>query len=203
MATTNPNTAFGFQWIGGGQGAGPVTGAHSHRPIQNSYTTMICRGDLVSQNSSGYIGLANTGSVPTNSTFGIFEGVTYYSTAQGKVVYSTIWPTSDHSYDGTADVIPLNNAPAQEFKVMTLATPINATSIGQSVDINVGTQTTLGGQGYSGMTVDAATLGANAQAFIVVDVYSNRVPAGTPGTNNTINNNIVIVSSNPYGIVGV
>lgn len=200
---SNPNSPFGFQWLGWGRGGPSVTGGTIERKIAAAYNTAICRGDMVQSLSTGYVSLG-AASVPGSNVAGIFVGCRYLSTSRGDMVYSSYWPTGDHAYDGVAFIIPIAGVPPQRFKVQTLSTYLTLADVGANIDIDVGTQTVKGGYGQSGMTVSAATLNTTATLpFRVVDLYSSVAPAGTPGTDDTSNYNIVIVQSNPDYETGI
>jgi hypothetical protein len=198
----NPNTTFavGFEQIGTASGCD--AGEVKYRKVAAAYSTQICRGDYVVANSTGYIGIANTGSYG-NTAVGIFMGATYISTAQNKPIYSQIWPTGDHAYDGNAAIIPIDGTSPSLFKVMSLNVPITLADIGATIDINVGTQSVLGSSGVSGMTVDPGTLNTGNWAFKVVAPYSTYVGNSMPGCNDSANNNMVVVRANPFNESGV
>jgi len=201
---SNPNTPFGFVYMGEGRGGGaPGTGGHVERKIAAAYNTAICTGDAVQSLGTGYVSLSTT-SVYGSNTCGIFAGCRYLSTSQGRVVYSNYWPTGDHAYDGVAFIIPTAGYPSKLFRVQTYSTYLTFADIGQNIDINVGTSSITGGWGTSGMTVAQSTLATTATLpWRVVDLYSTYAPPGTAGTDDTSNYNIVIVQSNPDYETGI
>lgn len=200
---SNPNSPFGFAWLGSARGGPAVTGGQVKRKIAAGNNTPICYGDVVQSLSTGYIGIG-AASVYGSNTAGIFVGCSYLSTSAGERVYRSYWPNGDHAYDGEAYIIPIAGVPPQLFKVQTLSTYVAFGDIGQNIDIDVGTQSIKGGYGLSGMTVSQALLGTTATLpFRVVDLYSSMAPSGTPGTDDTSNYNIVIVQSNPDYETGV
>jgi hypothetical protein len=197
---SNPNTPFGFQELGWNRGGPAVTGATVERKIAAGYNTAIGRGDVVQSLSTGYISRGAAG-VAGSNTAGIFIGCKYLSTSAKRMVFAQSWPTGDHAYDGVAFIVPIQGVPGKLFKVQTLLTAITLADIGANVDIDAGT---VNSQGFSTMTVSAATLASTQTLpFRVVDLYSSIVPYGVPGTDNTSNYNIVIVSSNPDYETGV
>ena len=205
--TTNSNTPFGFVYLGTAYGATPVTGTQAERIIANTYTTPICKGDYCVQNTAGYLTIANTGNGSNGAaSAGVFDGCYYLSASQGKVVYSNYWSGGDAYGNVTATIIPTNGVPPQLFKVQSLLGNFTIANLGQTVDINVGTQRIAAGYGVSGMTVDVNSInGANSggNPFIVVGLYSSLAPSTANGTNDTANYNIVIVRSNPFNKSGV
>lgn len=196
---SNPNSPFGFQYRGWSRGGPSVTGALIERKIAAAYSVAIGRGDTVINQSStpGYV-QRGTAAVAGGNTAGIFMGCKYLSTSQGKMVYSTGWPTGDHAYDGVAFILPIAGVPPQLFKVQALATNFTIADIGKTVDIDAGVVTSTGGFYKSGMTISHSLLSTASYPFKVVDLYSSVAPSGTPGTDDTSNYNIVIVESNPW-----
>jgi hypothetical protein len=197
---SNPNTPFGFAELGWNRGGGPVSGATVERKIAAGYGTAIGRGDVVQSLTTGYISRSVAG-VAGSNTAGIFLGCKYLSTSQKRVVFAQSWPTGDHAYDGIAIICPIQGVPGKLFKVQTLLTALTLADIGSNIDIDAGT---VNAQGFSTMSVSAATLATTATLpFRVVDLYSSIAPYGTPGTDDTSNYNVVIVSSNPDYETGI
>jgi hypothetical protein len=200
---SNPNSPFGFQWLGSNRGGPAVTGGQIKRKIAAANNTPICFGDAVQSLASGYVAI-DAASVYGSNTAGIFVGCEYLSTARGEKVYSSYWPSGDHAYDGYAYIIPIAGVPPQLFRVQALLTNFTLADIGANCDIDVGTQTISGGYGLSGMTVSHAILGTTATyPFRVVDLWSSMAPPGAPGTDDTSSYNIVIVQSNPDYETGI
>jgi hypothetical protein len=197
---SNPNTPFGFQEIGWNRGGPGVTGATIERKIAAGYGTAIGKGDVVQSLATGYISRSVAG-VAGSNTAGIFLGCRYLSSSMKRIVFAPSWPTGDHAYDGVAIIAPIAGVPAKLFKVQTLLTGLTIADIGSNIDIDVGT---VNAQGFSTMTVSAATLATTATLpFRVVDLYSSIAPYGVPGTDDTSNYNIVLVSSNPDYETGI
>jgi|WetSurMetagenome_2_1015567.scaffolds.fasta_scaffold52419_3 hypothetical protein len=200
---SNTNAPFGFRHLGWNRGGPSVTGATVERKIAAAYGTAICKGDIVQSLGTGYVSLGTTGLQGSNVA-GVFVGCKYLSTSQGKVVYSTYWPTGDHAYDGTAFIVPIAGVPPQLFAVQSLSTPFVFADIGANTEISVGTQSITGGYGKSGMTIDHSVLSATATyPFRVVDLWSSVAPPGSQGTDDTSSYNIVIVQSNPDYELGI
>ena len=200
---SNTNTPFGFQHMGWNRGGPGVTGATIERKIAAGYGTPIYKGDTVQSLSTGYIS-KGAASVAGSNTAGVFMGCRYLSTALGRLVYSSYWPSGDHAYDGYAIIVPIAGVPPQLFKVQTLLTAVTLADVGANIDIDVGTGSVTGGYGKSGMTVSAATLATTATLpFRVVDLYSSIAPYGVNGTDDTSSYNIVLVQSNPDYETGI
>jgi hypothetical protein len=197
---SNPNTPFGFVELGWNRGGPAVTGATVERKIAAGYGTAIGKNDVVQSLSTGYISRGAAG-VAGSNTAGIFVGCKYLSASQKRMVFAQSWPTGDHAYDGTAFIIPIQGVPAKLFKVQSLLTAITFADIGMNIDIDAGT---VNSQGFSTMSVSAATLATTATLpFRVVDLYSSIAPYGVAGTDDTASYNIVIVSSNPDYETGI
>jgi hypothetical protein len=196
----NPNTPFGFQEIGWNRGGPAVSGATVERKIAAGYNTAIGRGDVVQSLSTGYIARGAAG-VSGSNTAGIFIGCKYLSTSLKRMTFAQSWPSGDHAYDGVAFIVPIAGVPPKLFKVQTLLTNLTFADIGSNIDIDAGT---VNSQGFSTMTVSQALLGTTVTLpFRVVDMYSSIAPAGSPGTDDTSNYNIVIVQSNPDYETGI
>lgn len=200
---SNTNTPFGFKWLGVNRGGGPATFSLVPRKVAAANTTPIYRGDVVQSLSTGYVAIGAAG-ITASQCAGIFWGVEYLSTSQGRNVFSNYWPSGDHAYDGNALILPLIGTSPNLFMVQATLTNFAFADIGQNCDISVGTGTVTSGYGVSGMTLDKSTAGTTATLpFRVIDLYSSIAPAGTNGTDDANNYNIVIVQSNPAQETGI
>ena len=200
---SNPNSPFGFAWMGAAPGGPPVTGCQRKFKIATANNTPICFGDVVQQLSTGYIAIG-AASVAGSLTAGVFVGCRYLSTARGEQVYSSYWPNGDHAYDGEAYVIPIAGNTPQLFRVQAYSTSFAFSDVGANCDIHVGTQSINGGYGLSGITLDQGSLGTTATLpFRIVNLYSAYVPSGTPGTDDSSNYAQVVVTSNPDYETGI
>jgi len=190
---SNPNTPFGFQHLGWARGGPGVTGGQVERKIAAGYSVAIAQGDMVINQAAtpGYIQRGVAGTAGGNVA-GIFAGCSYLSTALGRRVYTSYWPTGDHAYDGTAYIIPIQGVQPQLFKVQALATNFTLADIGK------GAVVVTGGWAKSTMTVTRALMSNTAYPFKITDMWSNVAPQGSPGTDDTSNYNIIVVSSNPW-----
>ena len=211
--TSNP---FGFKYWGPKYGGG--TYGLLTRTIAAAYGTALYRGDLmtyVSSSATGYIKQAAAAQAAANAyNVGIFYGVEYFSVAQGRQIFSTYWPTSDHSAtpggDGKALIIPLfgSNGP-NLFEVQvdnSAGAPFTMTAQGSNVDIVVGTGTVISGYAQSSMQILASSLATGQGSsgatglnypFRVWDLFSNFAAPGQNGSDNTTVYNHVIVEPNP------
>jgi hypothetical protein len=200
----NTNSPFGFRHLGFNKG-GPannfslVTG----KVISSYTTTALYKGDVLEFDGAGYVQRYTTGTAGSN-TAGIAVGFKYLSTAAGRVVYTTYLPTTDHAYDAEVVYIPIAGVPPQLFVVQAYSTYFTAANVGNTLEPTYSTAgTSTGGVGRSGMTITVGSGTTLTYPFRVVDLYSNLVPSGTPGTDDTSNYNLVVVASNPFSAVGV
>lgn len=158
----NTNAPFGFS-----QSAtvgGPVNFRIRNYKIASSYATAIYSGDAVISVNTGYIQQATASTVAMT---GIFYGCSYYSTSQKKTVWNNYYPGSDAGGDVTAFVC---DDPTATFIVQAGGTNVGQAKVGQNIQLNVGTGSTLTGQ--SGMYVESPA-GTSTLPFIVVSI-----PAG-------------------------
>lgn len=192
----NTQAPFGFsQW---GTASGPPNYAESHNPpyrIASGYGTAIFKGDAVRMNVSGPSGYIEQwangdGGTATQILVGIFNGCSYFSTSQRKMVDSYYWPGSDATGDVNAFIIDDPNA---IFKVQAgIGSAITQSSIGRTADIvatPVGNTTT----GYSGMSLSTPTT-TNTLPFKVSGIITT--PPGANGTDLTTPYNYVLVTMN-------
>lgn len=192
----NVQGPFGFvQW---GTASGPPNFAEGHNPpyrIASGYATAIYKGDAVRMNVSGPTGYIEQwangdGGTATQILVGIFNGCSYFSTSQKKMVQSPYWPGSDATGDVNAFIIDDPNA---LFKVQAgIGSAITQTSIGRTADIvatPLGSTTT----GQSGMSLSTPTT-TNTLPFKVVNLVTT--PPGANGTDLTTPYNYVIVAMN-------
>jgi len=187
----NLNTPFGFKHFGYLEGFDPSYGMTARR-IASGNGTAIFRGDAVTSLNTGYIAQSSPG---TTQIAGIFQGCEYLSVALKTKVRSPYWPGSDANGDVTAFII---DNPYATFLVQASGAFFNLTSVGNNVQIVVGTGNTT--TGYSGMTLDCANApgGANTATFPfrIIRLASAVLPAGSNGSDNTTNFNQLIVTFN-------
>ena len=172
----NTNAPFGFSPTATVNG--PVNFRLSQRRIASSNSTAIYFGDAVvpvTGTSTGYIAQATASTVPLA---GIFAGCQYYSTSQKQTVNSKYYPGSDAAGDVTAYVIDDPNA---KFLVQAGGTNVGFSKIGQNIQLNVGTGSTV--TGISGMYVESPNT-TTTLPFIIADVPSGATdPVATTAYN--------------------
>jgi hypothetical protein len=181
----NLNTPFGFLQYRG-TGSSPTFEQVVAR-IAPTNTTPIYSGDAVSYvtPANGYIQQAVAGTAPVA---GIFVGCKYLSVSQKKVTWSSYWPGSDAAGDVEAYIV---NDPLAQWEVQAGAVAIDASKIGQNVQLNpgVGNPNT----GRSGMYVENPAATATLP-FRIVGVVT--FPPGSAGTDTTTPYNRVVVAFN-------
>lgn len=182
----NTQSPFGFQQVSG-YGSAP-TYEQVSMLISSSNATPIFYGDAVvpvTGSATGYIKQATASTVALS---GIFVGCKYLSTSQKRIVWSNYWPGSDAAADVTAYVVADPNA---LFKVQAGGTALGQSSVGQNVQLAVGTGNTF--SGISGMFVQTPATTATLPFRIVSLVTA---PPGQNGTDITTAYNNVIVQFN-------
>jgi hypothetical protein len=179
----NTNAPFGFSERGTVNG--PVNYRVGSWKIASTNNTAIYFGDAVvpvTGTATGYIKQATASTV---QLIGVFCGCSYYSTSQKKTVWNNYWPGSDATGDVTAFVTDDPNA---TFVVQAGATNVGFALIGQNVQLNVGTGSTVTGR--SGMYVESP----NTTATLPFKVIN--VPNGPSDPDSTLGYNWVIVGFN-------
>lgn len=193
----NTNAPFGFRNVG------TLTGTPnfrmSERKIASTNGTAIYFGDAVVPVTSTATGYIKQATASTVAMAGIFYGCYYYSTSQRKLIFNNYWPGSDATGDVTAMV---QDDPVGLFQVQSASAGLPFAKVGQNVQLNVGTGSTVTGQ--SGMYVESPATTATLP-FIIVDVVSS--PPGQSGTDSTTGYNIVTVAFNneifKAGLLGI
>lgn len=176
----NTNAPFGFSQ--NATNGGPVNFRLREYKIISSNGTAIYNGDAVISVNTGYIQQATASTVAMT---GIFYGCKYYSTSQKKIIWNNYWPGSDATGDVTAFVC---DDPLATFLVQAGGTNVGQAKVGQNIQLNVGTGSTLTGQ--SGMYVESPA-NTSTLPFIVV-----AVPAGATAPVATTAYNWVVVGFN-------
>lgn len=192
---SNTTSFMGFKQIGFLPGASPDYQLQA-LTVGSGNATAIYRGDPVVFSSGLIVAATST----ANAVHGIMDGA-QYTDSSGNTKWSPYCPASQ-----TATVYILS-APNALFLAQTLLTSIVTANINKNVGFAVGSGTTIGG-GFSGYTVDANTSATTSGLpFRVVNLASTFLPAGANGTDNTSNNNQIIVSFNNQdfhaGVTGV
>lgn len=186
----NTVAAQGFQPFGYASGWTPSFGLTA-RKILFSYATKIHRGTPVINVSTGYINVATASTV---QMAGVFWGCEYYSPAVKRTIKSPYWPAGSPS--GTTDAIAyIIDDPNVLFKVQSDGTTAWALAdIGLNVQLVTGTGSdSTGLSGYLGNHTTATT---NTYPFRLTNLYSEFVPAGTDGADDTAASNFGIVRLN-------
>lgn len=163
------------------------------KQIAYNDSTKIYRGDPVKLLNTGYIAQW-TAATDAKYFGGVFWGVTYLSSSQGKVVQSQFWPGADVASTAqesiVAQIIPAGmGAAAGLFRIQSDATGVAFADIGANAEITVGTGSTLTGQSgaYLSGVATTATL-----PVTIVGLYG-----GNPGAGGFMG--VQPSSTNPYG----
>lgn len=189
----NVNAPFGLKPLTSATGAASNYEMRKANIAYNN-TTKIYRGDPVKLLSTGYIAQW-TAATAVSQLWGIFWGCEYLSSAQGKKVFSQIWPGADVASTAqetiVASIIPCNQATNGTFLVQSDATGVAFADIGQNIDVALGTGNTLTGQ--SGAYLDVSTINTTATLpFRIMGLAGGSLGAGGMGI-------IQPSSTNPYG----
>jgi len=165
--------------------------------IAAANTHKFFKGDPVVLLNTGYIDRVAIGSIPTQGTFGIFQGCEYLSNARGNVGWSPQFPGGDTSTDVTAYLITDPNLIWRIWVGTGAASaaggPATQADIGANYNWQVGTGNTLTGQ--SGAYLDYASAGTtNTLPLTIVGLVQS--PPGVNGTDATTAGNIVEVVLN-------
>lgn len=183
---TNVSAPFGFRQIKG-TGSAP-TYEQVTMAIASTNATAIFFGDAVVPVTGAATGYIKQATASTVALAGIFIGCKYLSTAQKRTVWSNYWPGSDATGDVEAYVV---NDPNAQFMVQAGGTNVGFASLGQNIQLNVGTGSTA--TGISGMYVETPATTATLPFRLVALVAD---PPGVNGTNITGTFNLVIVQFN-------
>ena len=164
--------------------------------INSSDTNLYFTGDLVCRSSAGNnVITIGTGSTDPHTPAGVFWGCKFFSAAAGRIV----WSRSYNGAVGTNTTVGPSEAwiisdPNTLFRVTSAsATFVNA-DIGNNL-VHVTSQSSLGNQvtGQSAMIVSSALTSNTSAPFKLFDLLANRSPVGTPGTEASANNQIIVL----------
>lgn len=165
-------------------------------------------GDPLKFVSTGYV-TAFTKGTPVSQLAGIFKSCEYYSTQQGRRVWSNYYPGSGASGEVQVLVEACITSVPPKFLVQSAgASAVTTSSLWQNVDIASGTSTTgtvTGGHYQSACTIDLlANIGTTVTLpWRIVGIYADIAAPGAPGADTTTPYNWVIVQANNYQATGV
>lgn len=198
----NTNAPFGLRPLGIYGAAQPTMELETGK-VAAAVPNALYRGDPLVRLNTGYLDHLTAGT-SVAAFVGIFWGAKYLSTAFGRTVVQQFLPTTDVAADATVYYIPCNNFPSPLLAVQASLAPVTFANIGENADIIVGAGSVKGAYGLSGYVLNSTTATANpTYPFKVVGLLSDYFPAGTPGTDNASNYNIVVVSPNTAQLAGV
>ncbi len=193
----NTNAPFGLRWLGFSGGSAAPTFGLIQRKIISSSTQPAARGDLMYQNTDGYVVAVTAAGTAASQCVGVFWGCEYLSNALGRRIVSQYWPGGDTSQDVQVLLVPLISTPPQLFYAQTTSTAITFADIGRNVDIGYAAPVSYGASAKSQLSIAASTLNTTVTLpFRVQGLYSSISAPGIPGTDDTSSYNWVIVSFN-------
>jgi hypothetical protein len=203
----NTNAPFGLKYVGVAGGSSAPTFSYastSTNRIAYNYSTAVFKGDPVQMLGSGYLARWAP-AVGVSQLWGIFDGCNYLD-SNGKWVWSPYWPGGGNS--GTGDILcsvipcqPGSNAMflAQSGNSGGAATEVTIASIGQNVDVAMGSGNTR--TGLSTAYIDTNTDDVTATLpFTIVGLYSGAggslYQGGVgPGSDNAANNWVYVTAN--------
>ena len=205
----NSTTPFGFMPYGRVDGGSP-TYELERVNINSSDTNLYFTGDLVAFSSQGVgnnvitFHAGSTGSVAA----GVFWGCKFFSAQAGRVVWSRSFNGSvgANATVGVSEGYIISD-PSTLFRGMSASGTFVNADIGNNVTIAT-SGSSLGNTvtGQSVMVVSTGLVGASSHPFKIFDLLANRAPAGTPGTEASANNQVVLLANNWFrgaGTVGL
>lgn len=169
--------------------------------IDSSNAHPIFRGDLVMRSSGSNRIDATMGSTGPNQA-GVFWGCKYFNTQVGRTVWSPYYPGSvgSNAANGVTEAYIISN-PEMLFTAAAgsstaLATMTGGGDVGYAATI-VTSQSSFGNTatGISAMMLSTAyaAIGAGSSyPWVIVDLLSNYTVAGTPGTEASAGNLVVV-----------
>lgn len=204
---TNVNSPFGLSTLGGPAPSAPTMATYPWLAVYNAAAMYF--GDPVMVGADGYIVPWTAGS-NVAQLVGIMRGAVYLSTADGRIKTNNFWPGSDVASGNFVQIIvdPIFRQPNSLFLVQATLTPFTQADVGNNCDVSMGTGNTT--TGISGATLNRGTIAVTATLpFTIVGLYEQNLfggaisGAGINGSDPTSNYNVVIVSSNSAGQVGI
>ena len=180
---SNTFAPFGFAAAGRMDGA-PYSANQTAYLIKYDNTNQMFSGDPVVLLNTGYIDTLTPGTTPP---LGIFNGCSYISSAQGKLVYSPYYPGADQITNGIVTAFVLDD-PAQQFYVQTgwaAGTPAAAaqTVVGSNAQYAKGTGSTMTGRSGSYIDLNVTPTTTSTLPFRILSLVSD--PPGANGTDTT------------------
>lgn len=179
----NTFAPFGFAVAGRQDGAAWSANQTSYL-IAYDNTHQIYTGDVVTLLGTGYIDTLAPGST---APCGIFNGCSYISSAQGKLVFSPQFPGADQITNGVVNAFVIDD-PNVQFYVQTgnsVAPTVTLTQamVGANAQYANGTGSTLTGQ--SGAYLDLHTTPTTTSTFPFRILSMVADPPGANGTDTT------------------
>jgi hypothetical protein len=203
----NTNAPFGLLPLGLNNSPATPSFGLIERIIDADNTNVITRGDPCLRLTTGYIDRITTGNDSTavvSDYAGVFWGCEYMSVAQQRKVVSTFWPGADAASDVKALLVPLAGATPGLFMIQSSGTAIGFDDIGANAYMTYAAPTSQGVVRRSGVVLDQASLNTTPGFPLRIEgLWSSYAPAGSPGTDDTTDYNIAVVSFNNAQLTGV
>lgn len=190
----NTFAPFGFAVAGRMDGAA-WSANQTRYPILATQTNVMYTGDPVTLEGDGYIDIFTPGTV---AFLGIFNGCTYISSSQGKMVFSPRFPGAD-VVTGTEVWAFIIDDPAAQFYVQTgwsAGTPAAATQamVGANAQFAYGTGSTYTGQSGAYLDLNTTPTTTSTLPFRITELVTQ--PPGANGTDTATAYNWVKVMFN-------
>lgn len=191
----NSTTPFGFMPYGRVDGGSPTYELEKIN-INSSDTFLYFTGDPVIRSTAGNNTIAPLISTTTSAQVpaGIFWGCKFFSAGAGRVVWSRSWNAAAGA-NATVGVSEgwIISDPSTLFRTMSNGTFVNA-DIGNNLT-NVTSQSSLGNTvtGQAATLVSSTLTSAASSPFKLFDLLANRSAVGTPGTEASANNQVIVL----------
>lgn len=201
----NTNAPFGLLPLGLNNAPSTPSFGLISRTIDKDNTNVIARGDPCIDLVTGYIDRVSGTPVTSVASryVGVFWGCEYLSIAAGRKVVSAYWPGSDAAADVKALLVPLIGSTPGLFMIQTLLDPVTFADLGANGQFSYAAPTSQGVFRRSGVTLDT-TLNTTATFPLRIEgLWSSYAPPGQPGTDDTSNYNIAVVSFNAQQATGL
>lgn len=191
---SNTFAPFGFAAAGRMDGA-PWSGNQTEYLIAYNNTHQIYSGDIVTMLGTGYIDTLSPGTTPP---LGIFNGCSYISSSQGKLVFSPQFPGADQITNGIVKAYVIDD-PAEQFYVQSgwaagSPAPVTQAMVGANAQYANGTGSTLTGRSGAYLDINATPATTSTFPFRILSLVTD--PPGANGTDTTAAYNWVKVMWN-------
>ena len=191
----NSTSPFGFMPYGRVDGGSPTMELEKIQ-INSSDTNLYFTGDLVIRSTAGNNIIAPLTNTTTSAQVpaGVFWGCKFFSAQAGRIVWSRNFPGSvgANTTVGISEGWIISD-PHTLFRTMSNGT-FATTDVGLNA-IPLATQSSLGNTvtGQSAMLLSTATTTNSSAPWKIFDLLINRSAVGTPGTEASANNQVIVL----------